>query len=264
MKTADSPLASRHGGLIFKLLLAVALLGAVLAIAWVVLLPSLVVSTVRAKTGFNLKVDEMSVNPLGATVHVSGLALRNPDGWPEPAFVDLRRFDADCSLFSLFTDRIEADRVLLDVAQVTLVRNRDGSLNASVFKDGLAGAPAGGGEGPSPSRRQGFFIKHLVLKFDRLVYADFSGRQPVVKTYDVSLRRDLTDVDSLTKVISPFTGAALGLVSGTLGHLFQGRDDLLQSAPAAVKDAVGTLQDAGRKTGEGLKSLIQSLEKKKP
>jgi hypothetical protein len=264
MTLSGASKATRRGGLIFKLLLAIALLGSVGAIAWLVLLPSLVVSTVRARTGFSLKVDELSVNPLTATVHVSGLVVRNPEGWPETAFVDLRRLDAEGSLFSLLADRFEADRVVLDVAQVTLVRNRDGVLNATLFKDGLAGAQPTDGSAPAPSRRRGFFIKHLVLKFDRLVYADYSGRQPAVKTYEVALRRDLTDVDSLTKVISPFTGSALQLVSGTLGHLFQGRDDLLQAAPAAITDAVGNLQDAGRKTGEGLKSLIQSLEKKKP
>jgi hypothetical protein len=256
---------ARRGGLLLKLLLLLAVLGALCAITWVVVLPSLVVSTLKAKTGFSVRMDELSVNPFTATVHVGGLVVRNPDGWPEPGFVELRRFEADGRVLSLFTDRLEADRVVLDVAQVTLVRNHDGTLNAAVFKDGLAGAAGTGGAGSSPGGgRRGFFIKHLVLKFDRLVYADYSGRQPAVKSYEVALKRDLTDVDSLTKIISPFTGTALGLVSGTLGNLFHGRDDLLKSAPAAVKDTVGTLQDAGRRTGEGLKNLIQSLEKKKP
>lgn len=259
MKTCRSIPASRRGGLLFKLLLVLGGLFVLAALAWVVLLPGIAASTIRSKTGFAVKIDKLSVNPFTANVQISGLVLNNPEGWPEAGFVDLRQFKADAELLSLLSNRFVADEVIVDVAQVTLVKNKDGVLNSEAFKDGLVGkGEAAGKEEPKAAgKKQEFLIRHLVLKFDKLVFADYSGRKPAVKNYDLNITRDLTNVDSVTKIISPFTGAALGVVTNAMGGLFK-------NSPDVLKELTGGLQDAGKKTGETLKSLFQSLEKKKP
>lgn len=240
-----------------KLALVFGVLAVLGSILWIVLLPSLVASTVRARTGFAVRVDKLFVNPFTANAHMSGLVLRNPEGWPETDFVDLRQFRADVDLLPLLGNKFVADEIVVDVAQLTLVRNSDGRLNAMVLKDGLTGGQAAG-QPPAPGgKAPEFLIRHLVLKFDKLVYADYSGNQPVVKDYNLNLQRDLTNVDSVTKIISPFTGAALGVMSNAVGRLFKVEPDLLEQS-------VNTLQGAGKKTGETLKSIFQSLEKKKP
>lgn len=243
---------------LIKLTLIFGVLAMLGSILWIVLLPTVVASTIRARTGFAVQVDRLSVNPFTANARISGLVLKNPAGWPEVAFVDLRQFKADVDLLPLLGSKFVADEVVVDLGQLTLVRNQDGRLNALAFKDGLtgrgeSGEPPAGGGGKSP----GFLIRHLVLKVDQLVYADHSGRRPAVKTYNLNLNRDLTNVDSVTKIISPFTGAALGVMSDALGGLFQVKPDLLEQS------VIG-LQGAGKKTGETLKSIFQSLEKKKP
>jgi len=239
-----------------KALLVLGLLGGLLAILWVVLLPTVVAATVRSRTGFAVQVDQLSVNPFTANVAVRGLVLKNPEGWPVADFVELREFRADVSLLSLLGNRYEADEVVVDIARLTLVRDQRGTLNAVAFKEGLAGAQTP--DGPRQAKvKQGFLIRHLVLKFDKLVYADHSGRQPSVREYNLSLTRDMRDVDSVTKIISPFTGSALGLVSNALGGMFKSNPDLL-------KELASPLQDAGRKTGEKLKGLLDSLDKSRP
>jgi hypothetical protein len=130
-------------------------------------------------------------------------------------------------------------------------------LNAVAFKEALSGPDAESPGKPASKAKQEFLIRHLVLKFDKLVYADHSGRQPRVREYNVNLTRDMRDVDSVTKIISPFTGAVLGLVSNAIGGMFKSRPDLLQELASPV-------QDAGRKTGEKLKGLLDSLDMKRP
>ena len=238
------------------LLLLCALAGLISAL-WVVLLPGLVATTVRSRTGFEVQVDKLSLNPFTANVVIRGLVLKNPMGWPRAEFVDLREFRAEASLLSLLGNRFIADEILVDVAQLTLVVNQKGSLNAVAFKEGLAGKESAGPGKPAGGAKQEFLIRHLVLKIDKLVYADHSGWRPSVKEYQLNLSRDMRDVDSVTKIISPFTGTALGLVTNTIGRMFKGSPDLWQ-------ELASPLQDAGRKTGEKLKDLLDSLDKRRP
>lgn len=256
----NSRLSSTRGGLLAKLLVGLVALFLVLAIVWVAFLPGIAASVIHSKTGFAVQIDSLSVNPFTAKVHLKGFVLKNPDGWPEAApFVQLREFRADADLFPLLGGRLQADEVTVDVAQVTLVKNKDGVLNAVAFKEGLAGKEQPGAAQPTkPAGEQPpFFIKHLHLKFDKLVYADHSGRTPAVREYNVAINRDLENVDSVVKIVSPFSGAALAVVGDAVGGMFKGAGQILQGAG-------GILKDGGQKAGETLKGLLQSLEKKKP
>lgn len=232
-------------------------LGAVAAVLWVVLLPGIVTSIIRSRTGFSVQVDRLTVNPFSGVMVIRGLNVKNPAGWPAAEFVDLREFRADVSLLSLLGDRIIADEIVVDLPRLTLVKNQQGVLNAVAFKEALGGSGAEAKGRPGAKTNGQFLIRHLVLKFDKLVYADHSGRKPSVREYDLKVVRDLRDVDSVTKIVSPFTGAVLGVVTDTIGGMFKGRPDLLQ-------ELASPLQDAGKKTGEKLKGLLDSLDKRRP
>lgn len=238
-----------------KALLVAGMVFAVMAMLWVVLLPTVVAMTIRTRTGFAVKVDRLSVNPFTAHVVIKGLVLKNPEGWPVADFVDLRDFRAEISLLSLLGDRWEAKEVLVDVARLTVVRNQQNTLNAVAFSDAWSG-PAPASPKPAGTKPQ-FLIRHLSLKFDKLVYADYSGGKPSTKEYDLNIRRDLREVDSVTKIISPFTGSALTLFTDVLRGSFKRN-------PTVLNELTGGLMDAGKKTGEVIKGLIDSLEKKKP
>ena len=240
-----------------KLLLLLGVLVALGSILWVVLLPIAVASTVRSRTGFAVQVDKLSVNPFTANVAIRGLVLKNPAGWPAAEFVDLREFRAEANLFSLLGRRFIANEIVVDVARLTLVVNQQGVINAVAFKEGLAGKETSGAAKPAARSRREFLIRHLVLRIDKLVYADHSGRRPAVKEYNLNLSRDMRDVDSVTKIISPFTGTVLGLVTNTISGMFKSRPDLLNELAAP-------LQEAGRMTGERLKGLLDSLDKRRP
>ena len=247
MNARAGMLSSRRGGLLLKLMFFLVMLGLLGTAVWWALLPSIVVSTIRARTGFVVRVEELSVNPFTGHVELSGLVMQNPGSWPEPAFVELRRLRAEISFFSLFTDQFVADELSVDIPHVTLVRNAQGVLNAVAFHDGLFGSE----KPPVSAKKQTFLIGHLVLNFDRLTYADYSGRRPVSTDYNLNLQRDLHGVDSFTKVISPLTGSALDLVANALGGMFKGRPDLLSPGPA------DSLRDAGKKTGEALTRIFK-------
>lgn len=258
MNTSSTHNRSRRGGLLVKLLLFLIMAFAVGSILWIVLLPSVVVSTIRSRTGFAVKVDKLSVNPFTANVAIKGLVVKNPDGWPAEGFVELREFRADANLFSLLGSRFVANEIVVDVAQVTVVKNQQGTVNVMAFKESLAGKEkSAASESKKGEAKHEFLIKHLVLKFDKMVYADYSSGRPKIKDYDLKISRDMKDVDSVTKIISPFTGTVLGMITGTLSGQFPAGPDMLG-------DIKSSLQDAGKKTGEKLKGLLDSLDKMKP
>ena len=148
-----------------------------------------------------------------------------------------------------------ADKVVVDVERFSLVRNKDGVLNTDAFLNGLTGAKAEPGQSePKKVRaKTDFLIRHLVLKFDHLTVSDYSGKKPLIKEYDLQIERELYDVDSMAKLISPFVGIAFSATRG-----------LFDAAPGSLDQTINTLQQAGKKTGESLKKFFQSLEKKKP
>jgi len=258
MSALSSQLRGQRGALLVKVLFGLVLAGALGCVLWVVILPGWVVSTIRTRTGFGASVEHLSVNPFTAKVTITGLVLKNPAGWPQEEFVSLREFRAEGDLFSLLGNRLVADEVVVDVAQVTIVRNQHGDLNAAVFKAGMNREDKTGAVGPKIAGPQrAFLIKHLVLRFDRMVFADYSSGQLRLKEYNLNISRDMRDVDSVAKIVSPFTGSALGMVTGLLGGRFPTGGDFLN-------DLKGGLQDAGKKTGEKLKGLLDSLDKMKP
>ena len=211
-------------------------------------------------TGFNVTVDHLSVNPFTANVEIDGLVLKNPAGWPVDDFLELRQFKADGSLTSFFSSKIVANEVILDVARCTVVRNKKGEVNATVFSNALNGkstTPAANPAQPKPAAKtKEFLIKHMVLKFDTLAYADYTGTTPTTKEYDLKLNSDLHDVDSVAKIVKPITSASIGVLADALNGALNGRTDLL-------KDATGAMGEAGKKAGEKLKGLLDSLDKKK-
>jgi len=260
MNIIDLRHAPQKASVLGKLLLVMAIVFVLGAIAWVLLLPRLVAAQIHSQTGFDVTVAHLSVNPFTANVEIDGLILKNPAGWPVDNFLELRQFKADGSLSSFFSNRIVANEVILDVARCTVVRNKKGEINATVFSNALTGkstGPATNQTQPKPAAKtKEFLIKHLVLKFDTLVYADYSGAKPATKEYDLKLNSELHDVDSVAKIVKPITSASIGVLADALNGAINGRTNLL-------KDATGAIENAGKKAGEKLKGLLDSLDKKK-
>jgi hypothetical protein len=247
---------SRRGGWLIRSVLFVAAFGLIVSAAWIVLLPGITVSTIRARTGFVMKVERLSVNPFTGRVHIEGAVVENPLGWPTHEFITLRRFKVEADLLPLLSHKFVADEVIIDVEKLSLVRNHDGLLNADEFRNGWAKGNGGTAKPDQPktdSPKNEFLIHHLVLKFDHLTMADYSGQKALVKDYDLKISREMREVDSVAKLASPFVGSML-TAQGGLADMGVG----ILGAP------LSSLQQAGKKTGDSLKKLFQSLEKKKP
>jgi len=257
-----APLARCRGGLLARLLAALVVFLAIATLGWMLLLPAIVTSQLRHRTQFGVTLESFAVNPLTGTVHLRGLVIENPPGFPTPDFVQVREFRATAEIFTLFGNRPVLDEAVVDIAHVTLVKNRAGLRNAALFQDRLAGGgptgpAAAGAATPAPKVRD-FLIRHLEVRFDKLRLVDASGDQPVTQEYNLNLRQTYANVTTPVQIAVPILGQ-LAARGGVIGDL---AGKLGADALATAKQTGAMLKEAGQQAGAALKGLFQSLEQK--
>lgn len=241
-----------------KVVVVLAVFFAGAAMAWMILLPRALARTIRARTGFEVEIQSFYCNLFTANLVVRGLVITNPPKFPRKEFVNLREFRVAARPASLLGRRWEAEDVTVDLAALALVRDESGRVNARLFEEGLAG-PAG--KRPSPNgakdtnekKERDFLIKHLTLRIDRLVIADYSLHSPETREYNLNFNRSYENVTSGKQLAAPFA-EALGSLAGSLAGL-------VPESGGVLRETGNTLKQAGRKAGEAVKGLFESLEK---
>lgn len=268
------------GGNVFsKVLVFLLVLAATFALAWVLLLPSMVTGVIRKRTGFNASVASLYANPFTASVNIHQLKIDNPDTFPQPDFVVVNQFRTAVEPNSIFSDRVVVKDALFDVALIAVVKNAAGQTNVEVFKTGVLGAKPEKPEAkpepgqkpepkPAPAQKKApkqFLIQHLVVKLDKIILADYSGSKPQVREIPVNINRTFTDVTDLKQISGPLLAdlsvAGIGKFAGdVLGLVIPA--PLLESLGVVAKGTGGILQETGKTTTNFIKGLFDSLEEK--
>lgn len=235
---------------------------ALFALAWMLFLPVVAERELRAVTGFDFHVAVLSANPFTGRVVVRGLTARNPPGYPEPDFAEVRAVRADVRVFSwLFSDQIVIDELDVDISKVELVRQHDGKTNAGDFM----AAVSGGGANSAPRATERFLVRRLHLNFDRLVVADYSGSKLDERTYNLHIDETFNDVSDTRQLLVPAVVQRL--------HSFGLHHDVARLLPGefgkALAGAVGSaatvgakVKDATVKTGSLIEGVLDKLEQK--
>jgi hypothetical protein len=275
-----------------RLLVLAVVLGAVVALAWMLFLPVVVMAQIRSRTGFEVSAASISCNAFTGKVIIRGLVLNNPASFPVRDFMELREFSAEAELGSLWADRLVLEALTVDFRKVTLVRRADGRSNAEIFSQNLFGltlppastaplpavAPAPASvpalpvAAPGPAARPAasgeaprkFLIRHLTLRFDRLVLEDHTTAKPLVQEHALALDQryeNVTDVQQLLvpEVLRRVAAENLGPVLGVLVPGDFGRA-LRETARTAADRGATLLKDAEQKGADLFKGLREKLE----
>lgn len=229
------------------------------ALAWMAFLPAVVEHELRAVTGFDARVAVLAANPFTGRVAVREMTVRNPPRYPAPDFIELRELRADVDAYSwIFTGRIVVNDLELDAAKVELIRERGGGSNAGEFM-----ASFSKGRSASPAKPAKFLVKKLRIRLDQLVVADNTGPKLDEKTYDLHIDHSYTNVTDASQLLVPDVARTLyafGL-HHDLGQLLPGDfGRALGDAIDGVSDVGSRLRDAGKRTGDYLKGLLDKLE----
>lgn len=248
-----------RGSIVVRALFYLAVFFALLATTWMILLPSAVTRFVRKRTGFGVEIRSLYVNPFTANVDLQGLVMTNPPAFPRQDFVEVREFRANARLFSLFSQQVVIDDAILNVADVSIVKDRNGLVNTSAFQSGLLGPPASqrpvGPERPADVKHleRQYLIKRLQVRFDRLTIADYSKHRPDVREFALNFSHTYVNVTSTRQLAAPLADV-VNPIAGAIGNL-------LPESGAALRTIGDTVKETGRKAGDTVKGFFQTLEK---
>ncbi len=262
---------AKRGGVFFKLLVFLVVLAAVVVTAWIYVLPNLLTSTLKKRTGFDVKVTDLQLNLFTGQLNLNGFVIQNPDTFARREFLEIRTVRASADARSLFSDRPVIHSAEIDVAHIAIIRNADGTLNASLFNSRLFPQPppvdpkAKPSDKPAPApapkpkeKPLNFLIESLTLKLDKIIVADLSSRNVKTKDYDVNIREVYTNVTDPKQLAQPIVKKLLPVVGDAISALLPG--GIGSIIGTATKSGSDALNEVGKKATDALKSLSDTLE----
>ena len=253
---ARKPSRLRKWGLRALVALAVLLAGAWL-LRNVLVRKGLEVAVAEA-TGFPLSVGSLDLGLFRTRVEVGDLRLSNPGGFEDPRCLRAPRLVADVDVGSLFTDSFHAEEIVLDVAEVVVVKNARGETNLdrlAALGDGGKGDPAGDGRRGKGKPRK-WRCDRLHLKVGKVVLLDYSkakGGKPREDSWDLGIDETFRDIDGPGKiarllVLRILEKAPLRLVNVSAASLREGL--------GGVVDAAGRLLGG---SGKGVGGIVEGV-----
>jgi len=279
---------SSRGGAMMKLLIFLILFTGIVVAAWVYFLPHILTSTLEKRTGFTVKVKQLSIDPFRNRVAFDGLVVSNPPSFPRPEFVEVRSFRVWAQLDSFFTDRLVIDDGEIDVARVALIRNSQWTINAGLFSDRLLNTrkpkakpkppeppppapklepgkypPPPKPKPPEPEARpeapeKAFLIKRLVVRFEKILVEDHTGQKPASREYTLNFSHTYENVINTDQfIVGPFMKGFTAVGSAITG-LIPG--DMSSTLGAASRSGSELFRDATKKTGDPFKAFMLTLE----
>lgn len=245
----------RRGGCGVQILFLLVVIGAAASLAWMGLLPFWFSRTLRERTGFDANVTSLSANPITGRVSIRGLVITNPPTFTTADCLQVRLFEADADVWSIFGKRLSIDTLMLDIRQLTWVRRAQGPSNLEALLAGLVDSE------PSPPRAKSpFIIRRLHLRLDQLVLADYSEARPRVRTYTLGLDQQFGNLSTLGQLFVPegLRGLADREVAAGLGPFLP--PGLRGAFNEALKMGGGPFKAAERASGEPFRGFLDKLE----
>jgi len=209
---------------------------------------------VTRATGFPLEIGSVDLGLFDSRIELRDLRLNNPPGFEDPRCIHAPRVVADVEATSAFSDRFHAEEIVLDVAEVVVVKNAKGETNL----DRLAALGEGGKEGGAGAGRKEdakevlWKCDVLKLSLGKVVLLDYShGRKgkPKEEVFDLNIRKEFRNLTSPDQVVRALlhevvSRTPIKLLKVSAEKLLEGIGDVAGGAAGAVKDAVEGIGDA--------------------
>ena len=216
----------RRGGLIRKVLIAIALLLVVLVVGGVLFLDSIVKAGIATAgthvLGVKTTVDDVSIGLVSGETAIRGLAVDNPQGYAPVKFLALGAVEVDAPISGLTGEKIVIERLVLRDLTIDVEKGADGKLNVERIVENLkkatgADKPADQTQ-PQPAPPAGeskeALVRELRLEAITVNLRNIAGGKDgvvEVKLPDLVLR-DLSSKGGVDVLASEVSGVVIGAV----------------------------------------------------
>jgi len=216
----------RRGGLIRKVLIAIALLLVVLVVGGVLFLDSIVKAGIATAgthvLGVKTTVEDVSIGLVSGETAIRGLAVDNPQGYAPVKFLALGAVEVDAPISGLTGEKIVIERLVLRDLTIDVEKGADGKLNVERIVENLkkatgADKPADQTQ-PQPAPPAGeskeALVRELRLEAITVNLRNIAGGKDgvvPVKLPDLVLR-DLSSKGGVDVLASEVSGVVIGAV----------------------------------------------------
>jgi len=243
-----------RGGCLLRLMVLLVIVSAAISLAWMALLPVAFTRGLRERTGFPVEIASLSANPFTGRATLRGLVITNPAVFPTTDFLQLRSFEAEVAMWPLFNNEVEIVTLTLDVRQLTLVKRAADLTNLDVFRAALVA-----GESKRPTNPS-VLIRRLRMRFDTLVFVDYTEAKPRVSTYRLGFDQQFSNISSAGQLFVPavLRGLSERNAASSLADFLP--TDLVGLLGGAGKTGSGFLKSAERKANDTFRGFLDKLE----
>jgi hypothetical protein len=231
---------------------------------------------VSAGTGLPLMIGSLDINMKETLIDIKQLQLENPTDFEERTMLNMPQIYVDYNLQNILKGTIHLPKVIIDLYEFSVVKNKDGKLNVNAIRDLAKKEKKDTGEQPKepsePAKKEKTKIQidELYLRVYKVTYKDYSGSKPVVKTFSINLNekfQNISDVKSLAMLITYKTLASTTiprLENLDLNEYMGNISEILKSGtgidPAVFESAL-EMQKQLESASEVLKTTTESLQK---
>jgi hypothetical protein len=227
-------------------------------------LPKALPHIVKSDSGFRLEMGKSESNIFTCNFNFYDVSIRNGNHFAVPQFLTMDRFTVDFLLYSLFTKKIVLEDLLLDIPQLTHVKNESGISNVEEFlRETLTKERK---NSTQPQRKKDIYVRHFSLRIGKVIFMDYATNPVKISEVNLDYALEMNDVSAetlLKKLASDLRSrGGLILMQSLLSSLLN-VPDLTEAAQATMKaygigkgDGVNKIMDTGKSLLEKIKSLF--------
>jgi hypothetical protein len=236
-------------------------------------LPYVVRWQVHSKTGFRAHIDSSCGSLFRGHLDFRDFDILNPKNkFNNNAFVSFNELTADVNLRSLLTGTVVLDKIVIDIDNITLIKNADGVYNCQHFVKNISRptpaktAPvknksnSRGKNVPAGGNAKKMCLKKVAFTLKSVKIIDESGAEPA-KEYSLNYRRKFTNIEDANAIIKPLMA---DLSKYGVSLFVQSVFDSVLHMPGVdqVTDGVMTIKDISKGTIRDIETGIKHLFKK--
>ena len=172
-----------------------------------IIIKSAVSAGVTAITGAPVKIGSFAVGIFRTSIQIKGFQIYNPPGFPQEPMVDINEVRVDYDLPSIIKGKIHCPLIVLDIQEISFVKNQEGKLNVDALKvsEKADQAKKEGAQSTEKKESRPLNIQFdlVRLSLDKVVVKDYSkGEPPAIKANTAVFKdKEFRDIQSVEKLV---------------------------------------------------------------